>query len=69
MKTRKVEESELKVGLLYKVVIDDCCVAGEFTSKFLGEVDGEFVFENGIKLYMTYGCNYEEVETEENPFF
>jgi hypothetical protein len=69
MKTRRVNEVDLKPGLLYKVTFDDCCVSGEFTSKFVGEVEGDLTFENGVKLWQSYACNYEEIETEDNPFF
>jgi len=67
MRTRKVKEQDLKVGLLYKVTISDCCVGATFTSRLIEHED--LAFENGIVFDMSYGCEFEEVETEENPFF
>ena len=66
---RRIKEEDLVVGTLYKVSFDDCCVGGEFTSKFTGETEDGTEFENGVVLFATHACIFEEIETEDNPIF
>lgn len=69
MNSRRVEEKDLKPGVLYKVEFTDCCIQGSFTSRYKGEFDGVLIFENGVNFGVSYCCEYEEIETEDNPLF
>lgn len=63
-----------KIGSTYKVVINDCCVKGEFTSKLvntiLDEIEPEeddvrgLVFENGVTLTVIWGTEIKEIKDE-----
>jgi hypothetical protein len=66
-----VEYNQLEVGRLYEVILQDCCIEGDFTSK-VKEIDKDdnVLFENGVTLcYTRYGCLFYEIETENNPIF
>ncbi len=46
---------DLKIGKIYKVTIDDCCVQGYFVSKLINKIapktefdSTEYHFENGV---------------------
>lgn len=61
---------KLKMGEVYYVEFDDCCIRGEFSSKivYLGKYDDvlkkyeEIKFENGVKLTTYNGCIFETIK-------
>lgn len=70
----------IKTGEIYKIVIEDCCVEGEFTSKVskieLEDVEKEsvmhnqygavFYFDNGIVLtQLNGGINFNLINLQE----
>jgi hypothetical protein len=59
---------ELQVGKTYEVILQDCCIEGNFTSKLI-KIDEEdrIYFENGVELNSTrWGCSFEEVENNDS---
>lgn len=66
MTAKSIAVQDLKIGETYTVKFDDCCVAGEFTSKLIRKEspddEVELAFENGVTLERTWGCEfYQEV--------
>lgn len=69
---------KIEIGAIYKVVIDDCCVRGSFTSKLIKAQDynhddelydtetisygTELTFENGVRLTAWNGVSLEKTE-------
>ena len=73
-----IDSRELIIGKEYKVIFDDCCIEGNFTSKLKEftkyydredeqleerpEDDQGLIFENGVYLDNYNGCIIEEVK-------
>lgn len=58
----------MKIGKIYRVGIEDCCVRGSFKARLIMiDKDDEgyeeaLHFDNGVVLYHWDGCAYEEVK-------
>lgn len=68
------EETRREVGKTYRVVLDDCCIQGEFTSRLdviQFDEDGEldfYRFANGVELTMINAVQFFGVdEAIKNP--
>jgi len=65
---RVKEREDLQIGTTYKVTMEDCCINGEFTAKFLGwrledgtivdtTVDADYAaWDNGVLIGPLWGA-------------
>jgi hypothetical protein len=64
-----IKATDLKIGSRYKVVLDDCCIIGEFIAVLLklenrwdGDDEPCLIFDNGVKLETYWACETTEEE-------
>ena len=67
-----MDNPKLEVGKVYHVLMEDCCVGGEFTSLLLNILDEKcieyyaskenpiLIFENGVTITKIWGCTIRE---------
>lgn len=65
---QQLSVNQIQKGKTYKVVLEDCCINGEFTAKVTSILrDGDYIeriaFSNGVILTEAHAVYFEEVET------
>lgn len=58
MSDNKIERKDLRVGMVYLVEFEDCCVAGEVSGTFVeweDEEQDEAVFRSGDQIWRIRG--------------